>query len=92
MKVSKTQEKIFNFIEQFFNVVVENDGVGLPSIINVNENKFSLCYSINRHNFRSHIERLLVESHAFSISESKIYSDLYCEHKYDIYKKVVMKL
>lgn len=90
MDVEVNNFKRIKYAGMAYNVIV--DEKGLPSKIMVNGKICSLNSSIDRHHFRSYMITDLIENHFFSRDEANKISEVFCEEKYNQYKKEVMKL
>jgi len=71
---------------------IKMDDMGLPSIVTVFGGEYKLTCSIDRHKFRGIIKQSLVKDHFFSEKDAEYASEVYCESKYDDYKKAVLQL
>jgi len=82
-----------NFIK-YINVAypIVEDEMGLPSTVLVDGHKYKLTCSIDRHHFRKVISKYLKEKHFFSDETAQQGGELYCETKYNEYKKAVLNL
>ncbi len=81
---------IIKYVDRSYPIL--DDEMGLPSMIIIDGTKYKLTCSIDRHHFRKIIESCLIKEHMFSVEDARQMSELYCEKKYDDYKKVVLQL
>ena len=82
--------KIIKYVDRAYPII--NDEMGLPNTIIINGVKYKLTCAIDRHDFICIIMSSLVKVHCFSTEDAQKISLLYCEEKYNIYKRAVLEL
>lgn len=85
------EKKIFI---KYLNLVypIVEDEMGFPSTAIIGGDRYRLICSIDRHHDRKVITKNLKEIHSFSDETAEKGAEIYCEIKYNEYKKAVLKL